>query len=125
MNATETMDKVNEQRIKLRIDYANETQEMFEDNIPKYADWLENKLASLTEQNLNKHGVSNKRLTYTLAYCETCVSMTNHVCARCQAACASGAVDKTVSDGICYCGSNFRMTKNGVCLDCLKPVNRA
>jgi hypothetical protein len=55
------MNKVNEQRIKLRIDYANETQEMFENNIPKYADWLENKLAALTEQNLNKHGVSNKR----------------------------------------------------------------
>lgn len=24
----------------------------------------------------------------------------------------------------CNCGANFRMTKNGICVDCLKPVIR-
>jgi hypothetical protein len=32
-------------RIKLRIEYARETNKLFSDNIPLYADWLEKKLA--------------------------------------------------------------------------------
>ena len=39
------MTKVNEQRIKLRIEYSRETDLIFSDNIPAYADWLEKKLA--------------------------------------------------------------------------------
>ena len=37
--------KVGEKRIALRVLYTRETDLLFEDNIPKYADWLEIKLA--------------------------------------------------------------------------------
>lgn len=36
---------VSEGRMKLRIQYSRETDLIFSDNIPQYADWLENKLA--------------------------------------------------------------------------------
>lgn len=39
------MTKVSEQRMKLRIEYSRETDLIFSDNIPAYADWLEQKLA--------------------------------------------------------------------------------
>ena len=39
------MNKVSEERMKLRIEYSRETDLIFIDNIPAYADWLENKLA--------------------------------------------------------------------------------
>lgn len=39
------MNKVSEERMKLRIEYSRETDLIFSDNIPAYADWLENKLA--------------------------------------------------------------------------------
>jgi hypothetical protein len=47
------MKKVSEQRMKLRIEYSRETDLIFSDNIPAYADWLEEKLA------LSQHDVSN------------------------------------------------------------------
>lgn len=39
------MTKVSEQRMKFRIEYSRETDLIFSDNIPAYADWLEKKLA--------------------------------------------------------------------------------
>jgi len=42
---TETINIVSEERMKLRIEYSRETDLIFSDNIPAYADWLENKLA--------------------------------------------------------------------------------
>lgn len=39
------MEKISEERIKLRIEYSRETEQIFHGNIPAYADWLENKLA--------------------------------------------------------------------------------
>lgn len=39
------MNKVSEERMKLRIEYSRETDLIFSDNIPAYADWLENKLS--------------------------------------------------------------------------------
>ena len=41
------MTRVSDQRIKLRITYKKETDKIFSDNIPKYADWLECELANL------------------------------------------------------------------------------
>ena len=38
------MTKVSEQRMKLRIEYSRETDLIFSENIPAYADWLEKKL---------------------------------------------------------------------------------
>ncbi len=46
------MNKVSEERIKLRVEYSRETDLIFSDNIPAYADWLEKKLA------LSQHDVS-------------------------------------------------------------------
>ena len=37
---------------------------------------------------------------------------------------AEGSGEANMSAG-CRCGANFRITKNGVCLDCLKKVNCA
>ena len=37
--------KVSEERMKLRIDYSRETDIVYSDNIPAYADWLEKKLS--------------------------------------------------------------------------------
>ena len=48
------MNKVSEQRMKLRIEYSRETDLIFSDNIPAYADWLEKKLA------LSQHDVSGE-----------------------------------------------------------------
>ena len=48
------MTKVSEQRMKLRIEYSRETDFVFSDNIPAYADWLEKKLA------LSKQPVSGR-----------------------------------------------------------------
>jgi hypothetical protein len=39
------MNKVSEQRMKLRIEYSRETDLVFSDNIPAYSDWMEKKLA--------------------------------------------------------------------------------
>ena len=39
------MNKVSKERMKLRVEYTRETDLMFSDNIPAYADWLEKKLA--------------------------------------------------------------------------------
>lgn len=39
------MKKVSEERMKLRIEYSRKTDLIFSDNIPAYADWLENKLS--------------------------------------------------------------------------------
>jgi hypothetical protein len=50
------MNKVSEERIKLRIEYSRETDLIFSDNIPAYADWLEEKLA------LSQHDVSGSTL---------------------------------------------------------------
>jgi len=41
------MKQVSENRIRLRIEYARETDKIFSDNIPQYADWLEERLAKL------------------------------------------------------------------------------
>jgi hypothetical protein len=46
------MNKVSEERMKLRVEYSRETDLIFSDNIPAYADWLEKKLA------LSQHDVS-------------------------------------------------------------------
>lgn len=43
------MNQVSEDRIKLRIEYSRETDLIFSDNIPAYADWLEKKLASIQQ----------------------------------------------------------------------------
>lgn len=40
------MQKVSEERMKLRLDYSRETDLIFSDNIPLYADWLESRLTS-------------------------------------------------------------------------------
>ena len=47
------MKELSEQRMKLRIEYSRETGLLFSDNIPAYADWLENKLASI-QHDVNK-----------------------------------------------------------------------
>ena len=39
------MGQVNENRMRLRIEYSRETDLIFSDNISAYADWLEKKLA--------------------------------------------------------------------------------
>lgn len=46
------MKKVSEQRMKLRIEYSRQTDLIFSDNIPAYADWLEKKLA-LSQNDVN------------------------------------------------------------------------
>ena len=52
------MSKVTEERIRLRMDYSRETELIFSDNIPLYADWLEEKLTSTQgENNLTKEQV--------------------------------------------------------------------
>lgn len=58
------MNKVSEQRMKLRIEYSRETDLIFSDNIPAYADWLEKKLA------LSQHDVIK-------SVCEKCRPMVN------------------------------------------------
>jgi hypothetical protein len=40
------MKQVSEERMRLRIEYSRETDLIFSDNIPSYADWLEKRLAS-------------------------------------------------------------------------------
>lgn len=44
---------VGEERMKLRMEYTRETDYIFSDNIAKYADWLEVRLAKL-ETELNE-----------------------------------------------------------------------
>jgi hypothetical protein len=39
------MKPVSEERMRLRIEYSRETDLIFSDNIPAYADWLEKRLA--------------------------------------------------------------------------------
>jgi hypothetical protein len=39
------MRTVSEERMRLRIEYARETELIFSENIPAYADWLEKKLS--------------------------------------------------------------------------------
>jgi hypothetical protein len=39
------MKPVSEERMRLRLEYSRETDLIFSDNIPAYADWLEKKLA--------------------------------------------------------------------------------
>ena len=41
----DSLTKVSEERMKLRVEYSRETDLIFIDNIPAYADWLEKKLA--------------------------------------------------------------------------------
>ena len=43
------MKTVSEERMTLRVQYSRETDEIFSDNIPKYSDWLETKLAALRQ----------------------------------------------------------------------------
>jgi len=45
-----TKQRVSDQRMMLRVLYARERNELFEDNIPKYADWLETKLAEYIDK---------------------------------------------------------------------------
>lgn len=50
------MNQVSISRMHLRVEYTRETDEIFSDNIPKYADWLETKLAKILneiEESLN------------------------------------------------------------------------
>jgi hypothetical protein len=47
------MKQVSEERIRLRVEYSRETDLIFSDNIPAYADWLERKLA-LRQPHVNK-----------------------------------------------------------------------
>jgi hypothetical protein len=52
------MNKVSINRMHLRIEYTRETDLLFSDNIPKYADWLEIKLAAILnefEQSINNN----------------------------------------------------------------------
>jgi hypothetical protein len=44
------MTKVSKNRMNLRILYTRETNIIFSDDIPKYADWLEISLANLLEE---------------------------------------------------------------------------
>lgn len=60
------MNKVSEQRMKLRIEYSRETDLIFSDNIPLYADWLEKKLA------LSQHDVSGSAYRYPMTYDQPC-----------------------------------------------------
>ena len=48
------MKKVSEARMYLRVEYTRETDEIFSDNIPKYADWLEAKLADSPDVNIKR-----------------------------------------------------------------------
>jgi hypothetical protein len=43
------MSTVSEERMRLRIEYSRETNLIFSDNIPAYADWLEKRLAVVSE----------------------------------------------------------------------------
>ena len=59
------MNKVNEARMLLRVEYSRETKELFSENIPKYADWLEIRLASLGQPPVNSDiRVNNYKLNY-------------------------------------------------------------
>jgi hypothetical protein len=49
-----TKQRVSDQRIMLRVLYARETNELFEENIPKYGDWLETKLAKYIYKLINQ-----------------------------------------------------------------------
>jgi hypothetical protein len=69
------MNKVSEQRIKLRIDYSRETDLVFSDNIPAYADWLEKKLA-LSQHDVSKSVSLEGRDT---VYCDCPVSFVDRV----------------------------------------------
>jgi hypothetical protein len=68
------MTKVSEERMFLRIAYTRESGELFSDNIPAYADWLEIKLAESRQQHgrtwdaaieayENRGGVKSRALT--------------------------------------------------------------
>lgn len=84
-----------------------------------------------TEQKLNIDGVMqaegsdvNKLSTNNLK--ELINSYTDELNRRCAkgAAVASEVREEANMSAGCACGTNFRMTKNGVCVDCLKPVIR-
>lgn len=44
------MTQVSIERMQLRVEYTRETDLLFSDNIPKYADWLEIKLAKIQKE---------------------------------------------------------------------------
>lgn len=46
--------KVSHERMKLRVQYSRETDLIFSDNIPAYADWLEKKLAYIATIDIDK-----------------------------------------------------------------------
>ena len=70
------MNKVSEERMKLRIDYSRETDLIFSDNIPAYADWLEQKLA-LSQPLVSGSFCKCKKLnySYTVPVCNKCNSV--------------------------------------------------
>jgi hypothetical protein len=54
------MKQVSKNRMLLRVEYARETELIFSDDIPKYADWLEIKLAKIlnvSEEITNNSGI--------------------------------------------------------------------
>lgn len=46
------MTKVSKERMELRVIYSRETDLIFSDNIPLYADWLEKKLSEKLKNNI-------------------------------------------------------------------------
>jgi hypothetical protein len=54
------MKQVNEERMRLRIEYSRETNLIFSDNIPAYADWLEKRLAAVNETQQTDASVLSK-----------------------------------------------------------------
>ncbi len=66
---------VSDERMKLRVMYSRETDLIFSDNIPAYADWLEKKLAHIGTIDIDKlNAVCNccgKELHATF-YCNSC-----------------------------------------------------
>ena len=66
------MNQVSKNRMELRVLFTRENpNEMFSDNIARYADWLETKLAHHTEQ-LRKHNVSGSLPPDEIPYCAKC-----------------------------------------------------
>ena len=95
---------------------------IYENDLEKYIDYLEQSQAQLQQ-----HGVSGKRPD--CPYCmepisEDAIEKWQIWLDNAKAACASSAVDKTVSDG-CDCTEPDSMDRNGCCRRCGGEIKRA
>jgi hypothetical protein len=83
-------------------------------------------MENYTKQKLNIHGVSGKRPD--CPYCmepisERMIEEWTNWLRNAKAACANGAVDKTVRGGLwCECGIPNRNTTSSQCGTCFKPI---